>query len=306
MGSTLVAACVRASRLVYAGVGDSRLYLFRGGSLRQLSTDDSWAASMIRSGARPEVVKAHPMRHLLTSALGTEGRLKVSLGADTLNDGDTLLLCTDGLHGAVSDDEMAAILAGGGGSLDQAAGRLIDAANDAGGPDNVTVVLGPPSRGPRRGGGMTRRRPACGAWADPASPAAGPRPARAGGHRVRRPGRRARDHGPAGVRHPGARPEDVRARRGPEREDDRAISGQEPGRGRLFGAGRGRSRSERGQALSEYVVMMGFIVATVIAAMALFVGPVAGRWCGWRGGSWWVSRARRNAGGERQTGRTTC
>ncbi len=54
------------------------------------------------------------------------------------------------------------------------------------------------------------------------------------------------------------------------------MSGQEPGRGHLFGAGRGRSRSERGQALSEYVVMMGFIVATVIAAMALFVAPVAG------------------------------
>ena len=160
MGSTLVAACVRASRLVYAGVGDSRLYLFRRGMLRQLSTDDSWAASMIRSGARPEVVKAHPMRHLLTRAVGTEERLQVSLGAETLDEADTLLLCTDGLHAAVSDDEMAAILAEGGGTLEQTADRLIDAANDAGGLDNVTVILvrhraDPAGEGARQGAGET-------------------------------------------------------------------------------------------------------------------------------------------------------
>jgi PPM family protein phosphatase len=141
MGSTLVAACVRAGRLVYAWVGDSRLYLFRAGALRQLSTDDSWAASMIRSGARPEVVKSHPMRHLLTSALGTDDRLRISPGSEALDDGDMLLLCTDGLHGSVSDDAMAAILADRNGSLDRTADRLIDAANDAGGPDNVTVIL---------------------------------------------------------------------------------------------------------------------------------------------------------------------
>ena len=150
MGSTVVAARVHKGRLVYAGVGDSRLYLFRERTLRQLSTDDSWAASMIRSGAQPEAVKSHPMRHLLTSALGTEGRLKVSLGSEALNDGDTLVLCTDGLHGPVSDDAMTAILADGAGSLDRTADRLIDAANDAGGPDNVTVIL------VRHRAGMTR------------------------------------------------------------------------------------------------------------------------------------------------------
>jgi PPM family protein phosphatase len=141
MGSTLVAASVRASRLVYAWVGDSRLYLYRDGTLRQLSADDSWAASMIRSGASPESVKAHPMRHLLTSALGSEGQLRVSPATEALCEGDLLMLCTDGLHGPVDDAAMTAILRDGGGSLERTADHLVEAANEAGGPDNITLVL---------------------------------------------------------------------------------------------------------------------------------------------------------------------
>lgn len=143
MGSTVIAAVISKGRVLFANVGDSRLYLMRGATLTQLSVDDSWAASMLRAGVDEALVHNHPFRHLLTSALGsTQAQpLEVQVQDVPLEPGDLLLLCSDGLYGMVSDDKMALILADGDGDLGTRADRLIAAANEAGGADNITVIL---------------------------------------------------------------------------------------------------------------------------------------------------------------------
>jgi len=141
MGSTLVAVLLDGIRAVFANVGDSRLYLWRRGVLRQLSEDDSWAASMLRAGASRESVERHEMRHVLTRALGSTPELDLSIGQVELEAGDVLLMCSDGLHGPLGDDGIARVLHAAGDDLDRVAEALIAAANDAGGPDNVTAVL---------------------------------------------------------------------------------------------------------------------------------------------------------------------
>lgn len=141
MGSTLVAALMDNNRAVFANVGDSRLYLWRRGVLRQLSEDDSWAASMLRAGASRESVERHEMRHVLTRALGSAPELDLTIGQIELEEGDLLLMCSDGLHGPLGDAGIARVLGAAGDDLDAVAEALIAAANDAGGPDNVTTVL---------------------------------------------------------------------------------------------------------------------------------------------------------------------
>ena len=141
MGSTIVTAIVSDRRLTAANVGDSRLYLLRAGSLRQLSEDHSWAAAAVRSGADPAAIKSHPMSHLLTSALGSDQPLDVPIHDAPLEDGDVLLLCSDGLYRAVRDDAIAEILSERGWDVDARADRLVELANEAGGPDNITAVV---------------------------------------------------------------------------------------------------------------------------------------------------------------------
>ncbi len=155
MGSTCIAVMTGGAEAVFVNVGDSRLYLWREGALRQVSEDDSWAASMIRAGAEPASIERHEMRHMLTRALGAAAALDVTVGRIALQDEDVLLLCSDGLHGPLGHDGIARVLGEGCDNLDAAAGRLVDEANEAGGPDNVTVVLVRPSA--RAAGG---RRPA--------------------------------------------------------------------------------------------------------------------------------------------------
>jgi protein phosphatase len=141
MGSTVVAAIGQGSRLWYVSVGDSRLYLWRGGALSQLSEDDSWAASMLRAGADPGVVQQHAMRNMLTRALGTGPALDVDVAHADLRRHDLLLLCSDGLYGPLGDEGLAAVLKDAGEDLEAVADALVAAANDAGGPDNITAVL---------------------------------------------------------------------------------------------------------------------------------------------------------------------
>lgn len=141
MGSTVVALLVQGARAWYASVGDSRLYRWRGGTLTQLSQDDSWASTMLRAGADPRMVSQHEMRHMLTRALGTSQALDVAVAAVDLQPGDVLLLCSDGLHGPVGDDQLGAVLQSAGADLEACTAALVEAANAAGGPDNVTAVL---------------------------------------------------------------------------------------------------------------------------------------------------------------------
>jgi PPM family protein phosphatase len=143
MGTTLTAAAVAGDRhLQLAHVGDSRAYLLRDGSLEQLTTDHTVVAELVRRGRlTPEQAAIHPERSILTRAVGLDPTLPVDTPDPIeLHPGDQVLLCSDGLTEAVDDTRIAELLSAAG-EGDAACRSLIDAANDAGGPDNITVVL---------------------------------------------------------------------------------------------------------------------------------------------------------------------
>jgi protein phosphatase len=140
MGTTLLAAVVEHGVVTFASVGDSRIYLFDGTQLRQLTRDDSWVVMLAKqSGLDQSALRTHPMRNVLTNVIGAQSETQVDLDQLALGD-STLVFCTDGLHGEVSDDAMLGILKGEP-DLQKAASALIRAALDDGGRDNVTVVL---------------------------------------------------------------------------------------------------------------------------------------------------------------------
>jgi serine/threonine protein phosphatase PrpC len=141
MGTTLTAAVVHGDEVAIAHVGDSRAYLWRDGRLRQVTDDHSLVAELIRRGAlTPAEAERHPQRSVITRALGAEAGVEVDLVRLAPESGDVLLLCSDGLTGMVGDDEIGRIL-GAGGPLERTAQLLVQAANGAGGEDNVTAVL---------------------------------------------------------------------------------------------------------------------------------------------------------------------
>jgi protein phosphatase len=143
MGTTLTAVLVRDGRLHVAHVGDSRAYLFRPGEgMSQLTTDHTLVEQLVRDGriSRDEI-PTHPQRSVITRAIGVETFVEVdTLPPLELEPGDQVLLCSDGLSGPVPDDEIAQILAETADG-DEACDALVLAANRAGGPDNITVVL---------------------------------------------------------------------------------------------------------------------------------------------------------------------
>ena len=143
MGTTVTAAAVASERhLQLAHVGDSRAYLLRDGDLEQLTTDHTVVGELVRRGRlTPAQAAVHPERSILTRAVGLDPGVPVDLPDPLeLQPGDQLLLCSDGLTEAVDDDQIADLLAA---TADgnAACRALIDAANAAGGPDNITVVL---------------------------------------------------------------------------------------------------------------------------------------------------------------------
>lgn len=140
MATTLVAAIVRDGRAWVASLGDSRAYLVRDGEAKQLTEDDSLVAEQVRAGMiTPEQAKRSPARNIITRAIGAEGEASVEPIEVVLEPGDALLLCSDGVHGVLDDDAIASTVAG----LDAgtATTALIDAANRAGGPDNIGIAL---------------------------------------------------------------------------------------------------------------------------------------------------------------------
>ena len=143
MGTTVTAAALAGERhLQLAHVGDSRAYLLRDGSLEQLTTDHTVVGELVRRGRlTPEQAAIHPERSILTRAVGLDPRVPVdSPDPVELRDSDQVLLCSDGLTEAVDDDRIAELLSAGADG-EAACRSLIDAANAAGGPDNITVVL---------------------------------------------------------------------------------------------------------------------------------------------------------------------
>jgi len=141
MGTTLTAALFDGDRVSVGHVGDSRAYRLRDGELQQLTDDHSLVAELERSGQlTPEAAEHHPQRSIITRALGPEPTVEVDTHSHPARPGDVYLLCSDGLTGMVSDDDLAAIVRGSG-SLEEAAESLVRAANQSGGKDNITVVL---------------------------------------------------------------------------------------------------------------------------------------------------------------------
>lgn len=143
MGTTLTAVLLRENCLHLAHVGDSRAYIFRDGKLTQLTTDHTLVNRLILEGhLSEEEAKVHPHRSVITRAIGVDSGLEV----DTLEPplpvvaGDRFLLCSDGLSGPVSDEQIAAILSNEP-IPERACRRLVDAANSNGGPDNITTII---------------------------------------------------------------------------------------------------------------------------------------------------------------------
>ena len=143
MGTTLVAALDLSEGFSIASVGDSRAYLLDGGGLRAITDDQTWVNEVGRPlGLDEESLRNHPMRHVLTMAIGASAPLTVNYYCVRLESGDLVLMCSDGLHGVLEPAEIEQILQRGrGGVLEESCGELIAAAKAAGGPDNVTVVL---------------------------------------------------------------------------------------------------------------------------------------------------------------------
>lgn len=140
MGTTLTVALVAGDELIWAHVGDSRLYLFRRGDLRQLTPDQNAAGRLVAAGRlTPAEARISPYRHLLEQCAGC-GSCRPDRGRIALQSGDLLLLATDGLTGELSDEAIAACLRQRT-DLEQAARNLVAAALAQGGHDNVTVIL---------------------------------------------------------------------------------------------------------------------------------------------------------------------
>jgi PPM family protein phosphatase len=141
MGTTMVAALVKNGELWIASVGDSRAYLFDHGELHAITQDQSWVNEVGRRlGIDEETLKNHPMRHVLTMAIGVSEQLRVLTYVVKPTPGMQVLLCSDGLHGVVLQEELSHAL-GSNASLEAKCQALIAAARDRGGPDNITVVL---------------------------------------------------------------------------------------------------------------------------------------------------------------------
>jgi protein phosphatase len=142
MGTTLLAArAANNSHLQLSSVGDSRAYLLAQGELSLVTHDQTWVAEVgSRLGLSDEALKRHPMRHVLTMAVGTTEDLRVRSHVLDLKEGDQLLLCSDGLHGVI-DEKILREALDSEKSLPDKCHYLVEAAKDKGGPDNITVVL---------------------------------------------------------------------------------------------------------------------------------------------------------------------
>ena len=142
MGTTCTALVLVGNRLYFAHVGDSRLFLFRDGGLRLLTSDHTLIAHLLTIGAiQPDEAERHPHRHVLTAALGVGEAIEPDFPQEPLcvRAGDVLVLCTDGLWGQVENAEMKTAIASG--SPASACRALVELAKERGGPDNITLQV---------------------------------------------------------------------------------------------------------------------------------------------------------------------
>jgi serine/threonine protein phosphatase PrpC len=142
MGTTIVALLFAGDTAVVGHVGDSRAYLLRDGSLRRLTSDHSWVNEQVKLGLlTDEEAQQHPMRNIVTRALGNRTELEIETGQAQIQDGDLFMLCSDGLNSMINDDAICRSLSTHLNDPEKAAQALIDEANQAGGDDNITVIV---------------------------------------------------------------------------------------------------------------------------------------------------------------------
>jgi len=142
MGSTLTVLFFRGEKYYIAHVGDSRAYRLRNGSLDQLTRDHSLVWHLYENGVlRKTDLSTHPQKNLITRSVGSHPQVEIDLEQGEACEGDIFLLCSDGLTDGVTDDGIRGILNARLSQPQQMADLLVDAANLAGGPDNITVVV---------------------------------------------------------------------------------------------------------------------------------------------------------------------
>lgn len=141
MGTTLIAATYVKGQLVIAHVGDSRAYLYRDFLFKQLTEDHSLVHELVKSGElTDEEARNHPQRNFITRAVGVKEQIQVDLTSMPIQSGDVLLLCTDGLSSVLSDEDLKKVLKNWM-TIDEKASDYIRLANEAGGPDNISVLI---------------------------------------------------------------------------------------------------------------------------------------------------------------------
>jgi serine/threonine protein phosphatase PrpC len=140
MGSTCIASVLLGDSIFVANVGDSRAYIIRDGALKQISQDHSWVAEQVRAGVlTAEQARTHERRNQIYRSLGNAGEVEVDVFTEQVQNGDTLVLCTDGLSEVVDDEELCSIVEQY--TSEESVARLIACANERGGPDNITAIV---------------------------------------------------------------------------------------------------------------------------------------------------------------------
>lgn len=142
IGTTVAGLVLHQAFYFIYWCGDSRIYLFRDGRLRQQTIDHTYTQALVEQGKlRPEQIKQHPDNNIITRAVGADRQLFVDMDLRNLQAGDQFLICSDGLDKELDEDEMEAWLAQGEGGIETTAQNLLDRALARGGRDNVTLIL---------------------------------------------------------------------------------------------------------------------------------------------------------------------
>ena len=141
-GATLAAMLFGEDKLAVSNVGDCRAYLLRGGRLSQMTRDHSIVAEQLEQGLiDAETARTHPLRHVVTRAVSGQADMAVDMHELEIRVGDRLVLCSDGVHGVLTDAELATLVSGQEQSLDDICRAILDETNSRGGPDNATTVV---------------------------------------------------------------------------------------------------------------------------------------------------------------------
>ncbi|MBM3789024.1 MAG: Stp1/IreP family PP2C-type Ser/Thr phosphatase [Acidobacteria bacterium] len=142
MGTTIVVALAEEGSLTIASAGDSRAYRIREGAIDQITTDDSWVQDALDKGVLTrEQLRNHAMKNVITRAVGSSEAIQPRMVEERLQDGDTYLFCSDGLHGMLQDSEILRITLAARGDLRGAVAELVAAANSSGGKDNISALM---------------------------------------------------------------------------------------------------------------------------------------------------------------------